>query len=55
VSWLGHDSKLLLVRAWHAVFDGTRICRCARSRRWLVSLREWETTSSGAEYPRGRG
>jgi len=55
VSWLGPGSKLLVVRLWHALFDGTRACRCARSRRWLEMLREWETIESGEEYPLGRG
>lgn len=28
---------------WHALFDGTRLCRCAHSRRYRAYLRADET------------
>ena len=33
---LGWTSPILLVWVWHALFDGTRLCRCAHSREYAL-------------------
>jgi hypothetical protein len=36
-AWLGYDSPLDPVWLWHALFDGTRLCRCPHST-WIREI-----------------
>lgn len=54
--WLSMESPLVIVWLWHALFDGTRACRCWHSV-WCrefhrACIREWE--EYGAERHRYR-
>lgn len=36
--WFSHRSRLVPVRLWHYLFDGTVLCWCARSRKWHAAI-----------------
>jgi hypothetical protein len=39
---------------WHALFDGTRLCRCEHSRRYRAYLRDAEVRRRGEAFRKER-